>query len=228
MFYYTNKNHECITHYWKLDSKSIIIYDSYRLEKEIKQIPLESIKKANLCGLSISQATSSKDEHFINEQKCLFVLVTESEVFYCGMGNADQNSTMNVLARNFYNIFKMVYLPYGNRHSSRMSLKISAPKYEEKRLSEEYVINPQELLGSGQFGQVYGGLCKATNQPVAIKVIDKTRFKDFQAETSIFQNEITILYNVQHPGIVRLFALFDEVDHVCIFFSIILSVYVSF
>ncbi len=70
------------------------------------------------------------------------------------------------------------------------------------------------MLGSGQFGQVYGGLCKANNQKVAIKVIDKTRFKDFLAETSVFQNEITILYNVQHPGIVRLFALFDEVDHV--------------
>jgi serine/threonine protein kinase len=49
---------------------------------------------------------------------------------------------------------------------------------------------------------------------VAIKVIDKTRFQDFQNEISIFQNEITILYNVKHPGIVKLHALFDEVEHV--------------
>jgi serine/threonine protein kinase len=83
-----------------------------------------------------------------------------------------------------------------------------------KSLSEEYVINPQDELGSGQFGQVYGGLCKTTKQRVAIKVIDKTRFQDFQTETSIFQNEITILYNVQHPGIVKLHALFDEGNHV--------------
>lgn len=83
-----------------------------------------------------------------------------------------------------------------------------------KSLSEEYVINPQELLGSGQFGQVYGGICRANGQHVAIKVIDKTRFKDSQAETNIFQNEITILYNVHHPGIVKLFALFDEPDSV--------------
>lgn len=90
-----------------------------------------------------------------------------------------------------------------------------APKYEEKELEEEYIIFPQDQLGSGQFGQVYGGICKATKQPVAIKVIDKTRFQDFQTETTIFQNEITILYNVQHPGIVKLYALFDEVEHVC-------------
>jgi serine/threonine protein kinase len=73
----------------------------------------------------------------------------------------------------------------------------------KQNLKDEYIINPQELLGSGQFGQVYGGICKVNNHQVAIKVIDKTRFKDFQAETSVFQNEITILYNVQHPGIVR-------------------------
>jgi serine/threonine protein kinase len=84
------------------------------------------------------------------------------------------------------------------------------------------VINPQELLGSGQFGQVYSGICKLNNQPVAIKVIDKSRFKDFQAETNIFQNEITILYNFQHPGIVRLFALFDEVDSVNLRFKLLL------
>jgi hypothetical protein len=41
---------------------------------------------------------------------------------------------MNVLARNFYNIFKMAYLPYaGTRNGfSRLSLKITVPKYEEK------------------------------------------------------------------------------------------------
>jgi hypothetical protein len=151
-----------------------------------------------------------------NAKSCLFVIRTDEEAYYCGMDNTDPNSTMNVLARNFYNIFKMVYLPYShaNRTGFRKSLKISAPKYEEKSLNEEYTINPQDLLGSGQFGQVYGGFCKATNQAVAIKVIDKTRFKDFHAETSVFQNEITILYNVQHPGIVKLHALFDETDQV--------------
>jgi hypothetical protein len=67
------------------------------------------------------------------------------------------NQAMNVLARNFYNIFKMAYLPYASSRNgnlkefsfyfklinlflkkkiekglSRASLKITAPKYEEK------------------------------------------------------------------------------------------------
>ena len=110
----------------------------------------------------------------------------------------------------------------------RISLKIQAPKYEEKNLEEEYIINPHELLGSGQFGQVYGGVCKSDNKPVAIKVIDKTRFrtqKDFQNETSVFQNEITLLYNLNHPGIVRLYSLFDEIENVRVLFLLLGSKY---
>lgn len=212
MIYYTKSNTEFTTHYWKLDAKSINIYDSYRLEKKLKTIELENIKKANLCGV----LPNAKDE-CINDQKCLFIIRTDNDDYYCGLGGNNSNSTMNILASNFYNMFKMVFLPYGGRNSeNKLSIKISAPKYEEKSLKEEYSINPQELLGSGQFGQVYGGICKANNQAVAIKVIDKTRFKEAQAETSVFQNEITILYNIQHPGIVKLMALFDEVDNLYI------------
>jgi hypothetical protein len=114
-----------MTHYWKLDSNSIVIYDSYRLEKKIKEIPLVNIRRAYLCGVNM-------DPEQINTKNSLFIIRTETECLFCGTANADQNSTMNVLARNFYNIFKMVYLPYGNRNGFRKSLKISAPKYEEK------------------------------------------------------------------------------------------------
>ena len=103
--------------------------------------------------------------------------------------------------------------------ASRVSIIITAPKYEEKDLKDEYEINQHEILGSGQFGQVYGGICKLTNQPVAIKIIHMSRFSDIKSETNIFQNEITLLYNINHPGIVRLFALFNEVDKVSSFIT---------
>jgi len=114
-----------VTNYWRLDSVAINIYDSYRLEKHIEEIPLLSIKKANICGMNPDTI-----EEFINDQKCLFTLVTESKTYYCGMDGSESSNTMNVLARNFYNIFKMAYLPYGK--SRRISWKISAPKYEDK------------------------------------------------------------------------------------------------
>ena len=110
MTYYTNENQQFVTHYWKLDSACIYVFSSYKLEKRLKEIPIGSIVKATLSGVNIVR------EDAVNDRKCLFVLRTENEIYYCGKGNEDPNTAMNVLARNFYNVFKMVHLPYGNRN----------------------------------------------------------------------------------------------------------------
>ncbi len=113
MTYYTNESKNFLTHYWKLDSSSINIFISYKMEKKLKEIPLNSIVNVSLTGINLNREDSG------DANKCLFMLKTENEVFYCGNGKEDQNSTMNVLARNFFNIFKMVYLPYGNRNGGK-------------------------------------------------------------------------------------------------------------
>lgn len=58
-------------------------------------------------------------------------------------------------------------------------------------ISELYQIFSDEILGSGQFGVVYGGTHRQTGRPVAVKVIDKTRFPSKQ-ETQT-KNEVSIL-----------------------------------
>jgi hypothetical protein len=209
MAYSTSDNEEIVTHYWQLDNQKIYVFENYQLKNKLFEIMLNKIQRAIL--LDVNQTIQFKDFKK-PKKKCLFCLKTDGVIYNCGVDSQDPACAVNQLARNFYNIFKMVFLPYSR--GTRQSLKIMAPKYEERDLEEEYLINPQDQLGSGQFGQVYGGICKATKEAVAIKVIDKTRFQDFQIETSIFQNEITILYNVKHPGVVRLHALFDEVEHV--------------
>jgi serine/threonine protein kinase len=73
---------------------------------------------------------------------------------------------------------------------------------------------PEDLLGSGMFGQVYGGICKTTKKKVAIKIIQKTKIECEIFETSIFQNELLILQNVDHPGIIRLFAIYEQPETV--------------
>jgi hypothetical protein len=131
-----------------LDSTSIKIYNSYRLERFLNEIRLEDIVKVTLCGINETTTTttepstsyhyrsknSSKDTKDKKGYRCLFILQTEDISYYCGIGGADHNNTMNVLARNFYNIFKMVYLPYANKYNgSQISIKrMNAPKYEEK------------------------------------------------------------------------------------------------
>jgi serine/threonine protein kinase len=143
------------------------------------------------------------------------MLKTDKETYYCGNRDEDENAPLNVLARTFYNIFKMVYMPYNaNNRLKVKKFMFSVPRYEENSLQDKYVLNPSQLLGSGQFGQVYAGIRKEDNTPVAIKVIEKSRFKDFRFENNVFQNEITILYNIEHPGILKLLSLFDQTDHV--------------
>ncbi len=58
-------------------------------------------------------------------------------------------------------------------------------------ISELYQIFSDEVLGSGQFGVVYGGTHRQTGRPVAVKVIDKSRFPSKHEEQTI--NEVSIL-----------------------------------
>ena len=81
-------------------------------------------------------------------------------------------------------------------------------------MNDEYILNPEEFLGGGAFGQVYGGICRLNNKPVAIKVIDKTPFVNPKSETTIFHSEITLLSNIDHPGVIKMFSLFEEENKV--------------
>lgn len=65
-----------------------------------------------------------------------------------------------------------------------------------------YQIFADEVLGSGQFGIVYGGLHRKTHREVAIKVIDKLRFPTKQEAQ--LKNEVAILQNISHCGVVNL------------------------
>uniref|UniRef100_A0A669BIU0 protein kinase C n=1 Tax=Oreochromis niloticus TaxID=8128 RepID=A0A669BIU0_ORENI len=79
-------------------------------------------------------------------------------------------------------------------------------------ISSVYQICTDEVLGSGQFGVVYGGTHRKSGRTVAIKVIDKTRFPTKQ-ETQL-RNEVSILQNLSHPGVVLSEGMFETVEHV--------------
>ena len=69
---------------------------------------------------------------------------------------------------------------------------------KETDISQAYQIFPDEVLGSGQFGIVYGGVHRISSRSVAIKVIDKMRFPTKQE--AALKNEVSILQNLHYPG----------------------------
>lgn len=85
-------------------------------------------------------------------------------------------------------------------------------------MSEAYEIKMQELLGSGHFGSVFGGVERLTGKQVAIKIISKSAFGEGVAALddmrSQFKNESRLLASINHPGVLKLLAMFDEENHV--------------
>ena len=59
------------------------------------------------------------------------------------------------------------------------------PDKEEKDISKAYQIFPDEVLGSGQFGIVYGGVHRKSGHAVAIKV-SSSKFREINFTGNIF------------------------------------------
>uniref|UniRef100_A0A8D2L753 Serine/threonine-protein kinase n=1 Tax=Varanus komodoensis TaxID=61221 RepID=A0A8D2L753_VARKO len=94
-----------------------------------------------------------------------------------------------------------------------ISISVSNCQVQENvDISTVYQIFPDEVLGSGQFGIVYGGKHRKTGRDVAIKIIDKLRFPTKQE--SQLRNEVAILQNLHHPGVVNLECMFETAERV--------------
>ncbi|KXS14462.1 kinase-like protein [Gonapodya prolifera JEL478] len=67
-------------------------------------------------------------------------------------------------------------------------------------LSELFKI--KKLLGWGSFGQVYLVKVQKTDEPSALKFLDKSRFRDLD-DIQMLLREFAILWNVHHPNILN-------------------------
>ncbi|KAL0485239.1 autophagy-related protein ATG1 [Acrasis kona] len=92
--------------------------------------------------------------------------------------------------------------------SSSTSGKSSSSKV--KSLGE-YLLFNKKLIGKGQFAEVYEGIKRNNDHPVAIKIIQRSRLND--KLMSSLELETNIMRKIEHPNIIRLFAVHRSKRH---------------
>ncbi|UJR38292.1 hypothetical protein I4U23_030962 [Adineta vaga] len=183
-------------HYWRVDASYITMYQNETTNKFSREIALEHV----LLQLN----TNDDKEHY-------FEIRTEQLIFYCGCKrtrNRQYDLTHSSQhARNAYTQIRQALLAYNNSGNEVKNVfTIVSSRSQNRDINELYKINPIEVLGSGQFGTVYGGHSLETREQVAIKVIDKARFSEQEEK---IHREVDILQEASHPGVIKLHAMFD-------------------
>ncbi|GMS82068.1 hypothetical protein PENTCL1PPCAC_4243 [Pristionchus entomophagus] len=82
----------------------------------------------------------------------------------------------------------------------------------EHEFSSLYQIFADEILGSGQFGTVYGGIHRKSSRHVAVKLIDKLKFPPNKED--LLRTEVHILQKVHHPGVVAFEQMLETADRI--------------
>ncbi|CAG0921534.1 unnamed protein product [Notodromas monacha] len=70
-----------------------------------------------------------------------------------------------------------------------------------------------KLLGSGGFADVHRGICRATGEEVALKIMDKKKIQDMNLAKRV-SNEIKLHKSLNHPSIVELLTSFEDDKYV--------------
>ncbi|KAK2826809.1 hypothetical protein Q5P01_021023 [Channa striata] len=218
MVHYTNKDTLRKRHYWRLDSKCITLFQNETGSKYYKEIPLSEI-------LSLEPAQTFSLLPDGANPHC-FEIATVSLVYYVGenLPRAESSMSSSSILVSFN---RDTMLCVGQRqlglsgpenffsYTNEVSISISVSNcqiQENVDINSVYQIFPDEVLGSGQFGIVYGGKHRKSGRDVAIKIIDKLRFPTKQE--SQLRNEVAILQSLHHPGIVNLDCMFETPDRV--------------
>ncbi|XP_043324263.1 serine/threonine-protein kinase D3 [Cervus elaphus] len=226
MVHYTSRDTLRKRHYWRLDSKCLTLFQNESGSKYYKEIPLSEILRISSPQdfTSISQGSNPH----------CFEIITDTMVYFVGENNGDSSHNPVLastgvgldVAQSWEKAIRQALMPVtpqasvctspgqGKDHKDlSTSISVSNCQIQENvDISTVYQIFADEVLGSGQFGIVYGGKHRKTGRDVAIKVIDKMRFPTKQE--SQLRNEVAILQNLHHPGIVNLECMFETPERV--------------
>uniref|UniRef100_A0A3Q3NPF1 Protein kinase D4 n=1 Tax=Labrus bergylta TaxID=56723 RepID=A0A3Q3NPF1_9LABR len=183
LLHHTNTDTLRKRHYWILDWKSITLYQNESSTKYYKEIALSEVLQVRGPAQLSVPLLPGHSAHSFEVVTDLLVYCVEAGESGSAWAGAIRQALMPVQSSG------------GNND-----------------IGSVYQIFTDEVLGSGQFGVVYKGTHRKSGRPVAIKVIDKTRFPTKQERQ--LKNEVCILENLSHLGVVLLEGMFETVEHV--------------
>ncbi|KAI5629057.1 hypothetical protein C0J50_8209, partial [Silurus asotus] len=205
LLHHTNLDSLRKRHYWVLDGKSITLYQNENSSKFYKELPLSEV--LNVQGSSQLSVPVQPDDTGHS-----FEILTSS-VVYCVFANTEGaawESAIRLALMPLQSVCIDTSRPPGfslsHTHTDH-SCQFNYLTFNPDDISLLYQIFSDEVLGSGQFGVVFGGTHRETGRPVAIKVIDKTRFPAKQERQS--KNEVAILQRLSHPGVIVLEGMYE-------------------
>ncbi|XP_072305025.1 serine/threonine-protein kinase D3-like [Eucyclogobius newberryi] len=215
-------------HFWRLDTKTLTLFQNQTDSKFYKELPLSEILRVNSSVDQNPEVQQDSD----SGSRTGFSLVTSSVVYYVvedtggdpgpesdsGPG-PEPGSGPGSEVQSWERALRLALRPITetqnqNQNHEELSVCRSHGGHEQQGqdISCVYQIFTDEVLGSGQFGVVYGGKHRETGRDVAIKIIDKLRFPN--KEESQLKNEVAILQTVQHPGVVTLQSMFESPEKI--------------
>ena len=81
--------------------------------------------------------------------------------------------------------------------------------------TQDLMLEVNEVIGEGGFGEVLKGVDKVTGDEVALKFFDKRKTKD-SSQRKLFQKEVDLLEKLDHPNIIKIRRLAQNVNKVYI------------
>ncbi|XP_026571135.1 serine/threonine-protein kinase D2 [Pseudonaja textilis] len=165
MVHFSNKDTLRKRHYWRLDSKCLTLFQNNNSNRYYKEIPLSEILTVEVAQ-DLSLLPPGANPH-------CFEIVTANATYYVGENGAPSNPQHGgdglEHAKAWEMALRQALMPVvlqgvpaaqGQPPHRQASLRISVSNsqiQENVDIATVYQIFPDEVLGSGQFGVVYGG-----------------------------------------------------------------------
>ncbi|KAL4647321.1 Serine/threonine-protein kinase D2-like [Arapaima gigas] len=242
MVHYSNKDTLRKRHYWRLDCKCIILFQNDTTNKYYKEIPLSEILQVCPAGdftlvppgtnPHCFEIVTDTMRYFVGEDPTPSTPNTTPSSASSDLPSSSSSPTSIVpnsgigreVAKAWESAIRQALMPvifqdaptaqgHTPHRQASVSISVSNSQIQENvDIGMVYQIFADEVLGSGQFGVVYGGKHRKTGRDVAVKVIDKLRFPTKQE--SQLRNEVAILQSLRHLGIVNLECMFETPEKV--------------